>query len=220
MLRVSPSIPGPVPTSRVRLAAALLGSGVGLVCMPMLAVAGFLGDGWSGLDGPPVLVGLRQALPDAFTWSDATTVMQAYGRTILPTLLVAWAALPVWTTGRDRRALLSVIRLGLILCLLGNITDYWLGIRFNEVVWRVGFGLLTMPGMLLLLGGLSALGWGRVRRGEGLPAILLLLTAPLGLVDTAFGLQYLPPAPLLVVYLITFIQCVRAWRAGQPVPEP
>jgi|GEM_PF-5208376 len=194
------------------LVTAVLGALVGLGTMPFLAVSGFLAGGWNGAGGPPLLDALYTAWPDAFRWAAAGTVQQAYGRPLLFVFAALLAGMTVWqpellgaprAARRARRAIVT----GLLLSAAGNITDYWLGPDFHLILWRVGFALFTMPGLLLILCGSTVLGALMLRSGASASGVALSLVLPAAVLNTAGGLHYLPAGPIFpfcLAWLVVF----------------
>lgn len=188
--------------------------------MPLLAVSGFLAGGWDPTGGPPLLAALHAEWEGAFQWGSAVTIQQAYGRS-LPFIFVALlVGLAAWHAGRSQspamRTTSRLVALGFILGMLGTVIDYWLGEFWNEVLWRSGFVLLTLPSLLLLLCGSSMLGLHMLQSRVSVSALALSMVLPVGILNTVAGLQYLPAAPLFPIcaaWLVVF-------AAALTRPEP
>ncbi|WP_157464100.1 hypothetical protein [Deinococcus pimensis] len=211
----------PGATTRVRFRSGLLlglsGAALGLVTTPFLAVAGFLAGGWSGIGGPPLLVALHAACTSAFGWSEPIDVQQAYGRPLLFVLVALLLGLGTWwrhvpSGGRAARVARWCVALGFTLGALGNVTDYWLGFRFSAALWSVGFGVLTVPGLMMMTVGSSMLGVSMLRARVTAGAVALSLTFPAAALDGAVGLHYLPAAPLFALCLAWLVVFATALK--------
>lgn len=201
------------------LAAAL----VGIPAALLLAVAGFLGGGWNGVPGPGIpslLVVLHESLPGLYAHPDASFLNRAYGRVLLLVfvgLLAGAVALSQLRAAHPR--LMGAVTVGLALNALGNVADYWLGQTFNEVLWRTGFALGTMLGMLITLVASSVLGvrWWR-EDGPRWAAGALALVLPLAVTLTLTGVKYMPSGmvvPLCAAWGLTFAWALRSSRSAR-----
>lgn len=206
--------------ARSGLVVGLLAAALGIPAALVLAVAGFLGGGWNGLPGPGVptlIVVLHERLPALYANPDGSFLNAAYGRLLLFVFLGLLAGTLTLRAAPSRFGrVLTAVCAGLVLNTLGNVTDYWLGQEFHEGLWRWGFVLGTLLGMLVTLVSTSVLGVLWWRSGAPRPVALgLVLALPLAVVVTVFGVRYMPSGmvvPLCAVWGLAFAWSLRTGR--------
>ena len=186
--------------------AALLGGVMGILLTPVLTFAGWI----SGPAGePPPMLWARALQPVVMRligFGTAERAIYLYGKMVFPIyalFVLGLFGLHLLLSGRAGRVGEWGFRLalvGLILNLLGNIGDYWLGAsEALEVVAGLGFMVGTMLGTLIYTSGSVLLGWAVLRR-DILPSWVgwvLILTPLLGISMLFWGVHYTPANFLL-----------------------
>lgn len=193
--------------------AAVFGGATGIVLAPLMSAAYHRTPDGSGDAIAPWEPLLTEVDAPLLTFSDPVTVYTAYGRaamTVFVGLLLgvlgyrayrrsglADAAMP-----RRERWGFNLALGGLLLSLLGNVGDYWLG--RPELVDSLGFLVGTLGGLLVTAIGFALLGYEAWRNHALSPvsAALLTLWFPVAIVVMGTWLDNIPGGALLPLGLV------------------
>lgn len=193
-------------------AAAIIGGVLAIIVTPFVTFAGFLAAPGGG--GEPWMPWARLLRPLVLSFLDfgsRETVYATYGKVFLLVygcFLLGLIGLQQWldrddlSTMRLARLGLQLARIGLMMNLLGNIGDYWLGRDIlGQVAWGLSFGIGTMLGLLVYMIGSLLLGIALLRAKQPHPprwlAVPLLLSPPAAIALT------IPAVPGAIVHLPT-----------------
>jgi hypothetical protein len=189
----------------------LVGAILGIVISLLLNAAYSATSSGAELSVPPWQSGVERVAGSALTFASADDVYHAYGRV----LFVVLAAFIIGLYGlyakqrtafdyKPRRSLVWGYRLamtGLVLALIGNVGDYWLGLgTVLDLIFFVGG---TILGLLLVLIGLVLFAVGGLR-GASLPrpvAWSFILWFPVAIVLAVLGMENLPSVLVLPLSL-------------------
>lgn len=193
--------------------AAVVGGVVGVVIAPLMSAAYHrTPDGEADILAPwePALGEVAAPL---LTFADPVAVYTAYGMAAITVFLgLLLGVLGFRASRRSERGNESVARRerwgftlafgGLLLSLLGNVGDYWIG--QPELVDFTGFLVGTLGGLLLLAAGFAMLGYDAWRTSSlsRVSAALLLLWLPAAIAVMAVGLDNIPGGALLPLGLV------------------
>lgn len=141
---------------------------------------------WSIADAPRWALLLQRELNPLFTFAPPYTVYQTYGKGFfLVFLLFLTGLLGLRAQVHERidprgHLGLRIALIGLVLSLIGNVSDYWLGENIPRLISVIGFVIGTEIGYLVYLGGALLLGRAILRR-DLLPRWIMwaLVSAPL-----------------------------------------
>jgi hypothetical protein len=189
-----------------------------LVLTPVLAAAGYRWwgvtyYGWSD-DVPPVSRALRFVVEPMLNLAPREEVYPTYGKTLILVFVLMLlgalglrAALGEQLTRGGKIGLWLVI-IGLVMQILGNIGDYWLGYEvLQQPLWGLSFAVGSGVGFLVCGAGSIMLGIALLRRKllPGWAAWPLIITPPLGIVFMFFGVYHVPSSwvlPMSVAWLL------------------
>ena len=196
--------------------AAVLGGVIGIVLSPLMSVAYQRTPDGTGDVLAPWEPALREAAMPLLTFADPVTVYTVYGRAAITVFLGLLLGVLGYRAYRHSGQADATIprreqwgfRLalgGLLLSLLGNIGDYWIG--QPELVDFLGFLIGTIGGLFVMAVGFAVLGYDAWRRGtlsRG-SAALLVLWFPVALVVMSTWLDNIPGGALLPLGLVGVI---------------
>lgn len=203
--------------------AAMLGGVLAIVLTPFATFAGFLAGpsrtypemSWAQLVEPLVTPFIGFGTPGE--------VYATYGKAFFPVyllFLIGLVSLHAHISGRagrlERRGF-QVALLGLVMNLIGNIGDYWLGEEvLHQPLWGISFVIGTMLGTLVYMVGSVLLGisilWTRVLpRWSGWT---LIIAPTLGIVLGVWLVRHLPSALVLPVGLGWIIPGYALWSGS------
>jgi len=209
-------------TSRgiIRLCAlsAIVGGLLGLVLTPVSAAAGYnwWGEtyyGWSD-HVPPLSKAFRFIVEPMLNLAPRDQVYPTYGRALIFIFFLMLlgvvglrAAVGLHLTRRGVIAM-RLIFVGLIMQILGNVGDYWLGYDvLGQPLWGISFVIGSEVGFLIYGAGSILLGLALLRQ-KLLPAWAawaLIVSPPLGILFLFFGVYHIPSSwvlPISVAWLM------------------
>lgn len=207
----SPTQPALVRWSGV---AAIIGGVVAIIVTPFVTFAGFLAAPGGGAEPwMPWARHLRPLVLSFLNFGAPEVVYATYGKVFLLVygcFLFGLAGLRRWfdeeglspTPLARLRLGLRLARIGLVMNLLGNIGDYWLGRDIlGQVAWGLSFGIGTMLGLLVYMLGSLLLGVTLLR--DNRPHLSRWLAVPLLLSPPAAIALTVPAVPSAIVHLPT-----------------
>lgn len=175
--------------------AAIFGGMLGIVLSPLTTIAAWGGSApmwWARLADPivaPLFVNANEG------------TYAAYGKTLFFVyllFLIGLITLHAWIARRTNRlgeAGFQVARVGLVMNLIGNVNDYWLGREvLGFAIWGNSFWIFTILGTFVYMVGSVLLGIATLR-ARLLPrwgALSLIFAPPLGILLVFWGMYHLP----------------------------
>ena len=196
----------------------------------LLAGAAYYNQDWSRGGAPEWTRAFIRLLGDAFTFASAQEVYHTYGRAFFPALLLillgvlGLQACCLLRSGKPAGWGYRLVIAGLVMSLLGNLADYWLGPQ--SLGWTasvIGFVVGTELGMLVYTLGAGLMA--RLLWQESiLPAWLaaLLAVSPLlGLLLLFWGVRHIPGGFFLPVSLSWVLIGLKMWSQNvRDLPRP
>lgn len=194
----------PLSNGRIRYCglAAMLGGALAIAMAPVITSAYSLTEDGAGTD-PPWEPALSGSLSTLFTFASPEAVYATYGKLYFFGFLgFLLGLIGLRARRRDRAGWLErwgfgLVFVGLLLNLLGNVPDYWVG--ENTVFEDVGFVAGTALGLVVLTIGCSLLGFAllRARADSRLGAWLLVFSLPGIILPGFLGFGNIPSGPAL-----------------------
>lgn len=197
---------------------AVLGGLLGLVLTPVTAAAGYnwWGETYTGWSDhvPPLSKALRFMVEPMLSLAPPEDVYPTYGRTLIFVFLLMLLGLLGLRTAvgahlkRRGKLGLRLAFIGLVMQILGNISDYWLGEKvLHQPLWGISFAIGSELGFLVYGVGSVLLGMALLRQNllPGWGAWPLLFSPPLGIVFIFFGVYHLPSSwvlPMSIAWLL------------------
>ena len=197
---------------------AVLGGLLGIVLTPVTAAAGYnwwgvTYTGWSD-HVPPISKALRFMVEPMLGLAPRDEVYPTYGRTLIFVFFLILLGLMGLKAAvgehLNRRGKLGVrlVFIGLVMQILGNIGDYWLGEKvLQQPLWGISFVIGSELGFLVYGVGSVLLGMALLRQNllPGWGAWPLVISPPLGIVLVFFGVYHLPSSwvlPMSIAWLL------------------
>ena len=187
--------------------AGMLAGAMAIVLAPLATTAAAY-QAWAGGWGRPPrgwVAAVGSTLGPLLTFATPSRVYQTYGRAFFFVFLFLVLALQGLHTrggaagGRLARYGFRIAFASLLLLLVANVGDYWLGTEIlGRRLWGASFAV-TLLGLLLLLIASVLLGAAALR-STALPrwsAWVLMIASPLGVVLSFWGVKHIPSAPML-----------------------
>ncbi len=207
----------------------MLGGLLGIALTPLLTFAGMMaGPG----GGPPPMAwahATHALILPLVTFGSAEHVLHVWGRLGLPIyLLFLVGLLGLHARVRAHAGRLAtwgfqLARVGLVMNLVGNVADYWLGRQMlGQVLWGTGFALGTMLGTAVYTVGAVLLGVA-ILRTDAWPrwSGAVLIGAPLlGISLLFWGVYYIPANFILGNSLGWVSLGYLLWRGTAHAPRP
>src|SRR5688572_13795747 len=198
--------------------AAVAGGLCGLMLTPVVAAAGYRWwgvtyTGWSD-NVPPVSRALRFFVEPMLELAPRDAVYPTYGKTlILVFVLLLLGALGLRAAVGNQLARrgqigMRLVITGLVMQVVGNIGDYWLGEKvLGQPLWRLTFAIGSELGYLVYGVGSVLVGIELLRRKllPGWGAWALIVSPPLGILFIFYGVYHLPSSwvlPMSVAWLV------------------
>jgi hypothetical protein len=206
---------------------AMVGSVLGIIVAPVITSAYSLSEGGAE-QAPPWEPAMSNLLGPLFEFASPEGVYATYGKLYFLVFLglllglLALRARQRGSVGRSEAWGLRLSLVGVVLNLLGNIPDYWVG----EDTWLEGLGFLigTVLGVLLLVVGSTMLGIALLRSGTTptrFGAWLLVLSLPGIILLTFIGFGNIPSGPALWFCLAWLALGYALWsRGGEGSEQP
>lgn len=198
----------------------MLGGVLGILLTAMTTAA-YYSQAWSQAGAPLWVQMLQSRLNSLLTFAPPEVVYQTYGKGFFLVFLLFLAGLLGLRAqahlGLDPRGKLgfNIIFIGLVLSLVGNVSDYWLGESVARPISIVGFVIGTEIGYLVYLAGALLLGRALLRTSL-LPHWSLwplMVAPPLGIFFTALIGQI--PSGLIFPISLSWLIMGYALRSDQ-----
>lgn len=207
------------PWLRLAGLAAVWGGVLG-IANALLAAAAYYNHDWSRAAAPAWATALVSGLPVAFEFDTPARVYQTYGRLLLPVfilLLVGAIGMQIFCLLRGRiqpDVGFRLLAAGLVLGLVGNLADYWLGAQsLGQIASVIRSVIGAELGALVYLAGAIVMAVRLFRRGP-LPrwqAVLLGLAPVLGVLLSFTGVRHIPAGFVLPVSLSWLVIGLHLW---------